>query len=55
MTASSDRLLRRTLWANAILSVCSGAVLAALATPVAKMATHAPLPYACHRIHAARL
>jgi len=43
MTASSDRLLRRTLWANAILSVGSGALLASLATPFAKMATHAPL------------
>lgn len=43
MTASSDRLLRRTLWANAILSVGSGALLAALATPFAAMATHAPL------------
>lgn len=43
MTASSDRLLRRTLWANAILSMGSGALLAALATPLAKMATHAPL------------
>ncbi len=43
MTASSDRLLRRTLWANAILSVGSGAVLAALAIPLAKMATQAPL------------
>jgi len=43
MTASSDRLLRRTLWANAALSVGSGAVLAAFATPFATMATHAPL------------
>ncbi|HQS15574.1 hypothetical protein [Reyranella sp.] len=43
MTASSDRLLRRTLWANAVLSVGSGAVLAAFATPFAAMATHAPL------------
>ncbi|KAF0097641.1 MAG: hypothetical protein FD144_4917 [Rhodospirillaceae bacterium] len=43
MIASSDRLLRHTLWANAILSVGSGALLAALATPFAKMATHAPL------------
>ena len=43
MTTSSDRLLRRTLWANAILSVGSGALLAALAAPFAKMATHAPL------------
>jgi hypothetical protein len=43
MNASSDRLLRRTLWANAILSVGSGAILAALATPFASMATHAPV------------
>jgi len=43
MTASSDRLLRRTLWANAILSVGSGALLAALAGPFARLATHAPL------------
>ena len=43
MTTTSDRLLRRTLWANAILSVGSGALLAALATSFAKMATHAPL------------
>ena len=43
MTASSDRLLRRTLWANAVLSVGSGAVLAAFATSFAAMATHAPL------------
>jgi len=43
MNASSDRLLRRTLWANAILSVGSGAILAALATPFASMATHAPM------------
>ena len=43
MTTSSDRLLRRTLWANAILSVGSGALMAALAAPFAKMATHAPL------------
>ena len=30
MTTTSDRLLRRTLWANAMLSVGSGALLAAL-------------------------
>lgn len=43
MNASSDRLLRRTLWGNAVLSVGSGAVLAAFAAPFAAMATHAPL------------
>lgn len=43
MTVSSDRLLRRTLWANAIISMGSGALLAALANPLAAMATHAPL------------
>jgi len=43
MTSSPDRLLRRTLWGNAVLSVGSGAVLAAFATPFAARATHAPL------------
>jgi len=28
MNASTDRLLRRTLWGNAVFSVASGAVLA---------------------------
>lgn len=43
MNASSDRLLRRTLWGNAVLSMLSGAGLAAFATPLAAMATHAPV------------
>ena len=40
---SSDRLLRRTLWANAVFSVISGAVLVAFAGPFAALATEAPL------------
>ena len=43
MSASSDRLLRRTLWGNAIFSVISGAVLVAFAGPFAALATEAPL------------
>lgn len=43
MNASSDRLLRRTLWGNAVFSVVSGAVGVAFATPLAAWATHAPL------------
>ena len=43
MNASSDRLLRRTLWGNAVFSVVSGAVGVAYATPFAAWATHAPL------------
>ena len=43
MTVSSDRLLRRTLWGNTVLSIGSGAVLAAFAGPFARMATHAPV------------
>jgi hypothetical protein len=43
MNASSDRLLRRTLWANAVLSMLSGIGLAAFATPLAAIATHAPV------------
>jgi hypothetical protein len=39
----SDRLLRRTLWGNAVFSVISGAVLVAAATPFARMATEAPV------------
>jgi hypothetical protein len=46
MNASSDRLLRRTLWGNAVFSVISGAVLVAFATPFAAWATHAPLSIA---------
>ena len=39
----SDRLLRRTLWGNAVFSVISGAVLVAFATPFARLATEAPV------------
>jgi hypothetical protein len=46
MNASSDRLLRRTLWGNAVFSVVSGAVLVACATPFAAWATHQPLSVA---------
>ena len=42
MNASSDRLLRRTLWGNAVFSVVSGAVLAAFAGPFA--ALRPPMP-----------
>ena len=38
MNASTDRLLRRTLWGNAIFSVISGAVLAIFAGPFAQVA-----------------
>ena len=43
MTASSDRLLRRTLWGNAAFSMLSGAVLVAFAGPFAQAAAHAPV------------
>ena len=43
MNASTDRLLRRTLWGNAVFSVVSGAVLAAFAGPFAKIAAHGPV------------
>jgi len=43
MTASSDRLLRRTLWGNAAFSVVSGAGLAIFAGPFARAATDAPV------------
>ncbi len=46
MTASSDRLLRRTLWGNAIFSMISGVVLVAFAGPFAALATEAPLSVA---------
>src|SRR5689334_18541989 len=46
MTVSSDRLLRRTLWGNAVFSVVSGAVLAACATPFAALAAHEPVAIA---------
>ena len=43
MIVSSDRLLRRTLWANSAFSMISGAVLVAFAGPFAALATDAPL------------
>lgn len=43
MTASSDRLLRRTLWGNAAFSIVSGATLAIFAAPFARVAAHAPV------------
>ena len=43
MNASTDRLLRRTLWGNAVFSVASGAVLAAFAGPFARIAAHGPV------------
>jgi hypothetical protein len=43
MNASTDRLLRRTLWGNAAFSVVSGAVLAVFAGPFAKIAAHGPV------------
>ena len=43
MTASSDRLLRRTLWGNAAFSVISGAGLAIFAGPFARAAASAPV------------
>ncbi|MBM3646265.1 MAG: hypothetical protein FJX11_00595 [Alphaproteobacteria bacterium] len=46
MTASSDRLLRRTLWANAALSVVSGLIIAAFGGPFAAAATRGPVTVA---------
>jgi hypothetical protein len=43
MNASSDRLLRRTLWGNAVFSIVSGAVLAIFAGPFADIAAHGPV------------
>ena len=43
MNASTDRLLRRTLWANAGLSIASGLVLAVFAGPLARLAATAPV------------
>ena len=43
MNASTDRLLRRTLWGNAIFSIISGAVLAIFAGPFAQLAAHGPV------------
>jgi hypothetical protein len=42
MNASTDRLLRRTLWGNAAFSILSGAVLAIFAEPFAEVAAQAP-------------
>ena len=39
----SDRLLRRTLWGNAVFSIASGAILAIFAGPFAGAAAHAPV------------
>jgi hypothetical protein len=46
MNPSSDRLLRRTLWGNAVFSVISGAVLAIFAGPFARAAAHTPVEVA---------
>jgi len=43
MTASTDQLLRRTLWGNAVFSIASGAILAIFAGPFAGAAAHAPV------------
>ena len=43
MIASSDRLLRLTLWGNAVFSIVSGAVLAVFAEPFAGVAAHQPV------------
>jgi len=43
MNASSDHLLRRTLWGNAVFSGVSGAVLTIFAAPFAATAAHAPV------------
>ena len=43
MIASTDRLLRRTLWGNAVFSIVSGAVLAGFAGPFAGVAAHQPV------------
>ena len=43
MSASTDRLLRRTLWANAGLSIASGAALAIFAGPFARLAASSPV------------
>ena len=43
MKASSDRLLRRTLWGNAVFSIASGTILAIFAGPFASAAAHAPV------------
>ena len=43
MTVSSDRLLRRTLWGNAVFSVVSGAVGVIFAKTFADVAAHGPV------------
>jgi hypothetical protein len=43
MTVSSDRLLRRTLWGNAVFSLISGVALVAFAGPFAALATDGPI------------
>jgi hypothetical protein len=43
MNASTDRLLRRTLWGNAVFSIVSGAALAIFAAPFARAAAQAPV------------
>ena len=43
MNASTDRLLRRTLWGNAAFSAVSGAILAIFAGPFARLAAHGPV------------
>ncbi|MFZ5782262.1 MAG: hypothetical protein ACOY4R_18855 [Pseudomonadota bacterium] len=43
MNASTDRLLRRTLWGNAAFSAISGAGLAVFAGPFAQAAAHEPV------------
>ena len=40
MNVSTDRLLRRTLWCNAVFSIVSGAMLAVFAGPFARTAAH---------------
>ena len=46
MNVSADRLLRRTLWGNAVFSVVSGGVLAIFAGPFARAAADAPVSVA---------
>jgi len=46
MNASADRLLRRTLWGNAVFSVISGAALAIFAGPFAAAAAQEPFSVA---------
>jgi hypothetical protein len=46
MNVSTDRLLRRTLWGNAVFSIGSGAILAIFAGPFARAAAEAPVTLA---------